>query len=128
MARISGVDIPDSKRVVVALTYIYGVGPTLSEKVLEETKIDPNMRAKDLTPDQANDIRNALATRAIEGDLRREVNDNIKRLREIGSYKGSRHAKGLPVHGQRTKTNSRTRRGNKRLTVGSGRKPASSPT
>lgn len=128
MARISGVDIPDSKRVEVALTYIYGVGPTLSKKVLEETKIDANMRAKDLTPEQANDIRNALATRAIEGDLRREVNDNIKRLREIGSYRGSRHSKGLPVHGQRTKTNSRTRRGNKRLTVGSGRKPASSPT
>ena len=128
MARIAGVDIPDNKRVEVALTYIYGVGLTLSKKVLEETKIDASLRAKDLTPDQANDIRNALATRAIEGDLRREVNDNIKRLREIGSYRGSRHSKGLPVHGQRTKTNSRTRRGNKRLTVGSGRKPASSPT
>jgi small subunit ribosomal protein S13 len=128
MARIAGVDIPDNKRVEVALTYIYGVGLTLSKKVLEETKIDTSLRAKDLTPDQANDIRNALATRAIEGDLRREVNDNIKRLREIGSYRGSRHSKGLPVHGQRTKTNSRTRRGNKRLTVGSGRRPASSPT
>lgn len=128
MARIAGVDIPDNKRVEVALTYVYGVGLTLSKKVLEETKIDPNMRAKDLTPDQANEIRNALATRLIEGDLRREVGDNIKRLREIGSYRGSRHSKGLPVHGQRTKTNSRTRRGNKRLTVGSGRKPAASPT
>lgn len=128
MARIAGVDIPDNKRVEVALTYIYGVGLTLSKKVLEETKIDPNMRAKDLTPDQANEIRNALTTRLIEGDLRREVGDNIKRLREIGSYRGSRHSKGLPVHGQRTKTNSRTRRGNKRLTVGSGRKPAASPT
>ncbi|MEX0916647.1 MAG: 30S ribosomal protein S13 [Candidatus Spechtbacterales bacterium] len=128
MARIAGVDIPDNKRLVVALTYIYGVGLTLSKKVLEETKINPNLRSKDLTPDQANEIRNALATRAIEGDLRREVNDNIKRLREIGSYRGSRHSKGLPVHGQRTKTNSRTRRGNKRLTVGSGRRAASSPT
>lgn len=128
MARIAGVDIPDQKRVEIALTYIYGVGLTLSQKVLAETKIDPNMRAKDLTPEQANDIRNALATHLIEGDLRREVNDNIKRLREIGSYRGTRHAKGLPSRGQRTKTNSRTRRGNKRITVGSGRKPAASPT
>ena len=128
MARIAGVDIPDQKRVEIALTYIYGVGLTLSQKVLAETKIDPNTRAKDLTPEQANDIRNALATRLIEGDLRREVSDNIKRLREIGSYRGMRHTKGLPSRGQRTKTNSRTRRGNKRVTVGSGRKPASSPT
>lgn len=128
MARIAGVDIPDQKRVEIALTYIYGVGLTLSQKVLAETKIDPNMRAKDLTPEQANDIRNALATHLIEGDLRREVSDNIKRLREIGSYRGARHAKGLPSRGQRTKTNSRTRRGNKRVTVGSGRKPAASPT
>ena len=128
MARIAGVDIPNQKRVEIALTYIYGVGLTLSQKVLAETKIDPNTRAKDLTPEQANDIRNALATRLIEGDLRREVSDNIKRLREIGSYRGMRHTKGLPSRGQRTKTNSRTRRGNKRVTVGSGRKPASSPT
>lgn len=128
MARIAGVNIPDNKRVEIALTYIYGVGLTTSQKVLKVTKIDKDLRAKDLTQEQINELRNALSEYTIEGDLRREINDNIKRLREIGSYRGARHSAGLPVRGQRTKTNSRTRRGNKRVTMGSGRRPAASPT
>ena len=128
MARIAGVNIPDNKRVEIALTYIYGVGLTTSQKILEITKIDKDLRARDLTQEQINEIRNTLSSYTIEGDLRREVNDNIKRLREIGSYRGARHTAGLPTRGQRTKTNSRTRRGNKRLTMGSGRRPSASPT
>ena len=128
MARIAGVTIPDNKRVEIALTYIYGVGLTTSQQILKTTNISSDVRAKDLTAQQVNDIRNALSDYTIEGDLRREVNDNIKRLREIGSYRGVRHTNALPVRGQRTKTNSRTRRGNKRVTMGSGRRPAASPT
>ena len=128
MARIAGVNIPDNKRVEIALTYIYGVGLTTSQGILKVAKIDKDLRAKDLTQVQVNDIRKALSDYTIEGDLRREVNDNIKRLREIGSYRGARHSVGLPVRGQRTKTNSRTRRGNKRVTMGSGRRPPASPT
>ena len=128
MARIAGVTIPDNKRVEIALTYIYGVGLTTSQQILKATKISGDIRAKDLTAQQVNDIRNALSDYTIEGDLRREINDNIKRLREIGAYRGTRHASGLPVRGQRTKTNSRTRRGNKRVTMGSGRRPPASPT
>ncbi len=128
MARIAGVNIPDNKRVEIALTYIYGVGLTTSQKILKITKIDKDLRARDLTQEQINEIRNTLSSYTIEGDLRREVNDNIKRLREIGSYRGARHTAGLPTRGQRTKTNSRTRRGNKRLTMGSGRRPSASPT
>ena len=134
MARIAGVTIPDNKRIEIALTYIYGVGLKTSQRVLASVKIDSNTRAKDLTAEQVNTIRNALNdilekdVMRIEGDLRRDVNDNIKRLREIGSYRGTRHTRNLPSRGQRTKTNSRTRRGNKRVTVGSGRKPAASPT
>lgn len=134
MARIAGVTIPDNKRIEIALTYIYGVGLKTSQRILESVKIDSNIRAKDLTADQVNTIRNALNdvldkdAMRIEGDLRREINDNIKRLREIGAYRGARHSRSLPSRGQRTKTNSRTRRGNKRVTVGSGRKPPASPT
>ena len=134
MARIAGVTIPDNKRIEVALTYIYGVGLKTSQRVLKVAKIDINTRAKDLTPEQVNTIRNALNDilekdfMRIEGDLRRDINDNIKRLREIGSYRGARHSRSLPSRGQRTKTNSRTRRGNKRVTVGSGRRPPASPT
>ncbi len=128
MVRIAGVTIPDDKRVEVALTYIFGVGISTSKKILKEVKVDGNIRSRDLTQDQENSIRQLLSDRVLEGDLRREINDNIKRLRAIGSYRGSRHARGLPARGQRTKTNSRTRRGNKRVTMGSGKKPAASPT
>lgn len=134
MARIAGVTIPDNKRIEVSLTYIYGVGLTTSKKILQGVKIDPNTKTKDLKTDQINTIRNTLndvlesKSMRIEGDLRRDVNDNIRRLREIGSYRGARHSRSLPSRGQRTKTNSRTRRGNKRVTVGSGRKPPASPT
>lgn len=128
MPRIAGVTIPNDKRIEASLTYIYGVGPTRSKEILAAAKIDPNTRAHALTEAQLDVIRGILdKTGAIEGDLRREVAANIKRLRDIGSYVGTRHAKRLPSRGQRTKTNGRTRRG-KRVTVGSGRKPSASKT
>ena len=115
MARISGIDLPREKRIEVALTYIYGIGPARAAKVLEETKIDPDTRVKDLTEDQEAQLRDAIEHNyTIEGDLRREVALNIKRLNEIGCYRGLRHRRGLPVHGQRTKTNARTRKGPKK--------------
>ncbi|MEX2144767.1 MAG: 30S ribosomal protein S13 [Candidatus Spechtbacterales bacterium] len=128
MARVAGIDIPDEKRIEIALTYIHGVGRSLGKKILSDLKLDKNTHTKDLTQDQLNALRTEVSKYKIEGDLRREVHDNIKRLREIGSYRGSRHAANLPSRGQRTKTNSRTVRGNKRITVGSGKKPPSSPT
>ena len=109
MARISGIDLPRDKRIEVALTYIYGIGPARAAKVLEITEIDPDTRVKDLTEDQEAKLRET-----IEGDLRRETAMNIKRLSEIGCYRGLRHRRGLPVHGQRTKTNARTRKGPKK--------------
>ncbi|CAM4165921.1 30S ribosomal protein S13 [Erysipelothrix inopinata] len=114
MARIAGVDIPRNKRVVVSLTYIYGIGLPTSQKVLATTGIDENIRVKDLTEDQVNAIRREIEQIKVEGDLRREVNLNIKRLMEIGSFRGIRHRRGLPVRGQRTKTNARTRKGPRR--------------
>ena len=115
MARISGIDLPRDKRIEVALTYIYGIGPARAAKVLEETKIDPNTRVKDLTEDQEALLRDAIEHNyVIEGDLRRETAMNIKRLNEIGCYRGLRHRRGLPVHGQRTKTNASTRKGPKK--------------
>ena len=115
MARISGIDLPREKRIEVALTYIYGIGPARAAKVLETTGIDPDTRVKDLTEDQESALREAIEHNyAIEGDLRREVAMNIKRLNEIGCYRGLRHRRGLPVHGQRTKTNARTRKGPKK--------------
>ena len=114
MARIAGVDIPNNKRVVIALTYIYGVGPTTAKKVLAENNISEDIRVKDLTDDQVNAIRKTLDAYKLEGDLKRETSLNIKRLMEIGCYRGIRHRKGLPVHGQRTKTNARTRKGPRR--------------
>ena len=115
MARISGIDLPRDKRIEVALTYIYGIGPARAAKVLEETKIDPNTRVKDLTEEQEAKLREAIEQHyTIEGDLRRETAMNIKRLSEIGCYRGVRHRRGLPVHGQRTKTNARTRKGPKK--------------
>ena len=109
MARISGIDLPREKRIEVALTYIYGIGPARAAKVLEKTGINPDTRVKDLTEDQEAALRET-----IEGDLRRETAMNIKRLSEIGCYRGLRHRRGLPVHGQRTKTNARTRKGPKK--------------
>jgi small subunit ribosomal protein S13 len=121
--RILGVNIPDNKRIEVALTYFYGIGRSLSRKALLETNIDFNKRVKDLNPDELNRIKNWIETNCkIEGALRQEIRQNINRLKEIGCYRGIRHIRGLPVRGQRTKTNSRTVRGNKRRTVGSGRR------
>ena len=111
MARIAGVDIPNDKRVVVSLTYIFGIGRSTSEQILATLGIDENVRVKDLSEEQLTQIRNEVANIKVEGDLRREVALNIKRLTEIGSYRGMRHRRGLPVRGQRTKTNSRTRKG-----------------
>lgn len=123
MARIAGVNIPSDKRVVIALTYVQGVGLTTSKKVLAQTNIDENLRTKDLSDDQINAIRTLLEKEyRLEGDLRRDKLSNIKRLKEIKSYRGSRHAKRLPLRGQRTKSNSRTVRGNTRNTAGSGRR------
>lgn len=119
MARLAGVDIPREKRVEIALTYIYGIGRTSSKEALSSTEIDPNTRVKDLTDDQLVALRDYIdANFKVEGDLRREVAADIRRKVEIGSYQGLRHRKGLPVHGQRTKTNARTRKGPKRTVAG----------
>ncbi|MBE7001093.1 MAG: 30S ribosomal protein S13 [Ruminococcaceae bacterium] len=115
MARISGIDLPREKRIEIALTYIYGIGPARAAKVLEIAKIDPDTRVKDLTEEQEALLRETIeGNYSVEGDLRREVAMNIKRLSEIGCYRGVRHRRGLPVHGQRTKTNARTRKGPKK--------------
>jgi small subunit ribosomal protein S13 len=122
MARIAGIDIPREKRVEIALTYIYGVGLSSSQKILKQTSINPDTRVRDLTEDQVNRLREVIdRTYKVEGDLRREVALNIKRLIEIGSYRGMRHRRNLPVRGQRTKTNARQRRGPKK-TVGARKK------
>jgi small subunit ribosomal protein S13 len=119
LARIAGVDIPRDKKVNVALTYIYGVGPTVSQKVLERTNVGPDTRVKDLTEDEVNRIREVIDREyTVEGDLRREVNLNIKRLMEIGCYRGVRHRRNLPVRGQRTRTNARMRKGPRRTVAG----------
>jgi len=116
MARIAGVDLPRDKRVVIGLTYIYGIGRSTAEKIVEICGVDPNTRVRDLTEDEANRLREIIEKQFIvEGDLRREINMNIKRLRDIGCYRGLRHRRGLPVRGQRTKTNARTRKGPKRV-------------
>ena len=118
MARIAGVDLPREKRVEIGLTYIYGIGLTSSRKILEEAGVDPDTRVKDLSEEDAGKIRKIIDSEyMVEGDLRREVSMNIKRLMEIGSYRGIRHRRGLPVRGQKTKTNARTRKGPKK-TVG----------
>ncbi len=118
MARIAGVDLPRDKRVEIGLTYIYGIGLTLSKKILATTGINPDVRVRDLTEDDVAKIRNALEEYKVEGDLRREESLNIKRLVEIASYRGRRHRAGLPVRGQRTKTNARTRKGPKKTIAG----------
>ncbi|MCX5703600.1 MAG: 30S ribosomal protein S13 [Candidatus Omnitrophica bacterium] len=113
MPRILGVDIPKEKRIEIALTYLYGVGRSLSNKILQETQISPDKRAKDLTEEEVSRITNTIQKNGmrLEGDLRRDISQNIKRLMDIGSYRGMRHKKGLPVRGQRTRTNARTRKG-----------------
>ena len=121
MARIAGVDLPRDKKVEYSLTYIFGVGHTTAIKILEEAKVDGNIRVSDLSEDQVTAIRESVGKHAIEGELRTDRTMNIKRLMDIGSYRGMRHRRGLPVRGQRTKTNARTRKGRKR-TVGLGRK------
>lgn len=127
--RISGMVIPNEKRVEISLTYLYGIGLTLSQKILANTKINPDTRVKDLTEDETNRLRTFIEKNyRVEGDLRRDVSNNIKRLKEIGSYRGNRHSRKLPVRGQRTKTNNRTVRGNARHTMGSGRKPSGQKT
>ena len=115
MARIAGVDLPKEKRVEIGLTYVYGIGRTSSNKILAEAGVNPDTRVKDLTDDQVNSIRKAMEGYKVEGDLRREVALNIKRLTEIGCFRGIRHRRGLPVRGQRTKTNARTRKGPRKL-------------
>ncbi len=127
--RIAGINIPDNKKIEYALPYIYGIGLSSAKKIMEAARINPTKRAKDLTPDEINRLREVIEKNyEIEGGLRRDIMMNIKRLRDISAYRGIRHIRGLPVRGQRTKTNSRTRRGNIRKTMGSGRKPAASPT
>lgn len=124
MARVAGVDLPKNKRLDIALRYIYGIGPAIANEMIAELSLDPAKRVKDLTEEEVNKINNLITKNLkVEGDLRREVQGNIKRLIEIGSYRGLRHRRNLPLRGQRTKTNARTRRG-KRKTVGAGKAQA----
>jgi len=123
MARISGVVLPQNKRIDIALTYIFGIGKTRAEKIIKDTGVDPSIRTKDLTADQEKILREAVEkTYRVEGELRREVLSNIKRMKEVGCYRGTRHTKKLPARGQRSKTNCRTVRGNVRHTMGSGKR------
>ncbi|CAG1015420.1 30S ribosomal protein S13 [Anaerolineales bacterium] len=123
MARIEGVDLPRNKRVEVGLTYLYGIGPTRAQKILTQTKVNPDTRVKDLSEADVAAIREYISKNfKVEGDLRREVQMSIKRLIEIGSYRGLRHRRNLPVHGQRTRTNARVRKGTKKTVAGRGRR------
>jgi small subunit ribosomal protein S13 len=126
MARIAGVNLPINKRAEVGLTYVFGIGRSTAIEILKETGVDPNTQVKDLTEDEIIKLRDAVETREVEGDLRRERSQNVKRLQEIGSYRGLRHRRGLPVRGQRTKTNARGRKGPRRMSV-AGRKKAPQP-
>ena len=126
MARIAGVNIPDNKRIEIGLTYIFGIGQSTALRILEETGIDPGIQGKDLTEDETIKLRDAVENQEVEGDLRRERSQNVKRLMEIGSYRGLRHRRGLPVRGQRTKTNARGRKGPRRMSV-AGKKKAPTP-
>ena len=119
MARIAGVDLPRDKRIEIGLTYVYGIGRVSSNRILAEAKVDPNTRVRDLTDDEVKRLGEVIADNyLVEGDLKREIALNIKRLQEIGCYRGIRHRKGLPVRGQKTKTNARTRKGPKRTVAG----------
>ncbi len=122
MARIAGVNIPVNKRTEIGLTYVFGIGRSTAQKILVEAKVDPNTLVKDLTEDEVVRLRDAVEQREVEGDLRRERSQNVKRLMEIGSYRGLRHRRGLPVRGQRTKTNDRGRKGPRRMSVAGKRK------
>ena len=126
MARIAGVNIPLNKRAEIGLTYVFGIGRSTANQILEETGVDPNTTIKDLTEDEIVKLREAVESREVEGDLRRERSQNVKRLQEIGSYRGLRHRRGLPVRGQRTKTNARGRKGPRRMSI-AGRKKAPQP-
>lgn len=120
--RILGITIPEEKRLEIGLTTLHGIGRSLARKILIDAKVEPGKKSKDLSPEEENDIRKIVEGFKIEGDLKREVSGNIKRLKDIKAYRGLRHARGLPSRGQRTKTNSRTRRGNVRKTMGSGKR------
>jgi small subunit ribosomal protein S13 len=126
MARIAGVNIPLNKRAEIGLTYVFGIGRSTANQILKETGVDPNTQIKNLTEDEIVKLRDAVEDREVEGDLRRERSQNVKRLQEIGSYRGLRHRRGLPVRGQRTKTNARGRKGPRRMSV-AGRKKAPQP-
>ncbi len=129
MARIAGVNLPANKRIEIGLTYIYGIGQSTAQKILKEAGVNPDIRVNKLTEDDTNKLRSIIEGKyKVEGNLKREVLFNIKRLKEIGTYRGSRHIKNLPARGQRTKTNSRTVRGNIRKTMLSGRKPSAQKT
>ncbi len=123
MARIAGVNLPLNKRIEIGLTYVHGVGRSTANEILAKTKIDPNTYVKDLTEDETIKLREAVEAGEVEGDLRRERSQNIKRLSEIGSYRGLRHRRGLPTRGQRTKTNARGRKGPKRMSIAGKKKP-----
>jgi small subunit ribosomal protein S13 len=123
MARISGVNIPVNKRVEISLTYIFGIGQSTAQEILAETGIDPNTSTKDLTEEEVVKLRDAVEKREVEGDLRRERSQNVKRLMEVGTYRGLRHRRGLPVRGQRTKTNARGRKGPRRLSIAGKKRP-----
>jgi small subunit ribosomal protein S13 len=126
MARIAGVNLPLNKRSEIGLTYVFGIGRSAANEILKKTGVDPNTQVKDLTEDEIIKLRDAVEEREVEGDLRRERSQNVKRLQEIGSYRGLRHRRGLPVRGQRTKTNARGRKGPRRMSV-AGRKKAPQP-
>jgi small subunit ribosomal protein S13 len=129
MIRIAGINIPDEKCIDVALTYVYGIGPSTSRKILAELEIDPTTRTKDLSEKDSNRLRDKIEKEyRVEGELRHDRKINVRRLKEINCYRGVRHQRGLPVRGQRTKTNNRTVRGNKRVTMGSGRISSASKT
>lgn len=129
MPRIAGISIPDNKQIVIGLSYIYGIGPSASKKILKQSGIDPIRKASDLNADEVGRLKDIIEKNyKIEGELRGEIKMNIKRLKDINCWRGVRHIKGLPARGQRTSTNNRTIRGNVRKTVGSGRKPAATPT
>jgi small subunit ribosomal protein S13 len=128
MARIAGINIPSDKRIEIALTYIYGIGRSLSGKILSQANVDPDVKTSALTEEEINRLREVIEKNyKVEGDLKRELSLNIRRLKDISSYRGDRHKKNLPVRGQRTKTNARTKRG-KRMTVGTGRRKAPEKT
>jgi small subunit ribosomal protein S13 len=123
MPRVAGIDIPVNKQALVSLQYIYGIGPSLSHKILDKAKIAPDIKVKDLTEEEVNKLREIIDKQyRVEGELRKEINFNIKRLIEIGSYRGLRHRHGLPVRGQRTRTNARTKRGSRKTVAGRGQK------